>query len=550
MSRKSVFLAGVMAPATFCFTILLSVTAMSQAVPRPFLTNHVPDDVASGVAPLVGHLDAKERVSLAISLPLKNQDQLELFLEDLYDPQSPNYHHYLSASEFAERFAASEEDYGKVLRFAEANKLKVVGRGANRMVVDVEGAAADVETAFHTTLGVFQHPTEARTFYAPEREPVVELDVPLLHISGMDNYSLPQAKNVISDAAVTPNASGSGPSGSFLGSDLRTAYYGSGSLNGAGQTVALYEYKGYNQSDINAYFNNAGQSENVPIKVISVNGASTTCGSGCTDIEQALDIEQAISMAPGLSQLRVYVGKNDISIFNQMAADNVAKTISCSWGWGKDQSSLDPILEEMAAQGQTVFVATGDQGASTAANVIWPSDDVWVTAVGGTVLTTKSAGGAWQSETGWVNSAGMASKNNISIPSWQQWAGVVTGSNGASSSLRNIPDVSSESNASQYVCANGSCRTQGGGTSYAAPLWASLMAMVNEQALNNGGSLMGFFNSTLYGIGTGSGFGSDFHDITSGNNGKYYAVSGYDLVTGWGSPNAVNLINALTPTHK
>jgi hypothetical protein len=73
------------------------------------------------------------------------------------------------------------------------------------------------------------------------------------------------------------------------------------------------------------------------------------------------------------------------------------------------------------------------------------------------------------------------------------------------------------------------------------------MAMVNEQSLNNGGSLMGFFNSTLYGIGTGSGFGSDFHDITSGNNGRYSAVSGFDLVTGWGSPNAANLISALTP---
>ncbi len=537
-------------PLAACLTILFSATSMAQAERRPLLTSHVPDEVASGIAPLVGHLPAEQHVSLAISLPVRNQDQLDRLLEDLYDPQSPSYHRYLSVAEFAERFGSSEDDYAKVVRFAESNGLKVVGRGDNRMVLDVEGPAASVETAFHTTLGVFQHPTEARTFYAPEREPIVELDVPLLHISGLDNFSLPYAKNVISDSAVTPKATGSGPSGSFLGSDLRTAYYGSGSLNGAGQTVALFEYSGYNMSDINAYFNNAGEPLNVSIKAISVNGASLTCGSGCTDIEQALDIEQAISMAPGLSQLRVYVGKSDISIFNQMAADNVAKTVSCSWGWSKDQSSLDPILQEMAAQGQTVFVATGDQGSSTAANVVWPADDIWVTAVGGTVLTTNSAGGSWKSETGWQNSAGMPSKNNISIPSWQQLSGVVTGANGASSSLRNIPDVSSESNASQYVCANGTCRTQGGGTSYAAPLWASLMAMVNEQALNNGGSLMGFFNSTLYGIGTGSSFGSDFHDITSGNNGKYSAVVGYDLVTGWGSPNGTNLINVLAPTRK
>jgi subtilase family serine protease len=534
--------------AALSMAVFLPTRSAAQAEQRPLMTSHVPDEVTTGIAPLVGRLPAEQRLSLAISLPVKNQDDLDRFLEDLYNPHSANYRHYLSVKEFADRFGSTEEDYGKVIRFAEAHGLKVVRRGDNRMVVDIEGPVEKLETALHTSFGVYQHPTEARTFYAPEREPLVELDVPLLHIAGMDNKTLPVSKNVIGDSRAVVGRSGSGPSGSFLGSDLRMAYYGSGSLNGAGQTVALFEFGGFNMSDINAYFNNAGESLNVPIKAISVNGASTTCGSGCpSDIEESLDIEQAISMAPGMSQLRVYVGKNDVSIFNQMANDNVAKTISCSWGWAKDQSSLDPIFSEMAAQGQTVFVATGDQGSSTAANVVWPSDDIWVTAVGGTVLTTTSAGGSWKSETGWVNSAGMASKNNIGIPSWQQLAGVITSSNGGSQTLRNIPDVSSESAADQYMCANGTCRTQGGGTSYAAPLWASLMAMVNQQALNNGGSLMGFFNSTLYNLAVGSGYKSDFHDITSGSNGKYSAVANYDLVTGWGSPNGVNLINALAP---
>ena len=414
------------------------------------------------------------------------------------------------------------------------------------MVLDVEGSAADVESAFHTSLALFQHPTEARTFYAPETEPVADLAVPVLHVSGLDNFNQPRAKNILA-SAITPKASGSGPSGSFYGSDLRKAYYGTGSLNGAGQTLAIFAYKGVNMSDITTYFNNTHQTLTVPIKAISVNGASTVCGTGCVDIEQALDIEQAISMAPGLTQLRLYVGKNDISIFNQIAIDNVAKSVSCSYGWAKDQSSLDPILQEMAAQGQSVFVATGDQGSNTAANVVWPSDDAWVTAVGGTVLTTKSAGGAWQSETGWASSAGMVSKNSVAIPSYQQLAGVVTGSNGASSTLRNIPDVSSQSSAAQYVCANGACRTQGGGTSYAAPLWAGLIAMVNQQSVSQGGTTVGFINPDLYAIGTGSGFATDFHDILTGSNGKYSSVSKYDLVTGWGSPIGANLINALLP---
>jgi subtilase family serine protease len=528
------------------FAAILSVASQAQSERRPLMSSHVPHEVASGVAPLVGHLPAQQRISLALSLPLRNQDQLERLLEDLYNPDSPNYHHYLSVEEFADRFGSTEEDYAAVVRFAESHGLTVVGKGANRMVLDVEGPASNVESAFHTSLAVFQHPTEARTFYAPEIEPVADLAVPVLHISGLDNFDQPRAKNFVS-AAVTPKATGSGPSGSFYGSDLRKAYYGTGTLNGAGQTLAIFAYKGYNMSDITTYFTNTKQTLTVPIKAISVNGASTVCGAGCVDTEQALDIEQAISMASGLTQLRVYVGKNDISIFNQIATDNVAKSVSCSYGWKKDQSSLDPILQEMAAQGQSVFVATGDQGSNTAANVVWPSDDAWVTAVGGTVLTTKGAGGVWQSETGWVSSAGMVSKNSVAIPSYQQLAGVVTASNGASSTLRNIPDVSSQSSAAQYVCANGSCRTQGGGTSYAAPLWAGLIAMVNQQSISRGGTTVGFINPTLYAIGTGSGFTTDFHDILSGNNGRYSSVSKYDLVTGWGSPIGANLINALLP---
>jgi subtilase family serine protease len=536
-------------PMWACGLVLLMFSvagASAQTALQPLMTSHVPEPVLSNQAPLVGHLAAQQRLSLAISLPLRNQDRLEAFLQDLYNPNHPSYHRYLSVKQFADLYGPSEQDYNSVIQFAKANHLTVVGTGANRLLVDVEGAVSDIENAFHTSIGVFQHPTEARTFYAPEREPLASLNTTLLHVTGLDNYVLPVAKNTLSPAIVA-KASGSGPGGSFLGSDLRAAYYGSGSLNGAGQTVAIFAYRGYNPTDINTYFANAHQTLNVPIKSIPVNGASTVCNSGCNDVEQALDIEQAISMAPGLSQLRLYVGKNDVSIFNQMASDNVASSISCSYGWAKDQSSLDPIFQEMAAQGQSVFVATGDQGSSTAANVTWPSDDAWVTAVGGTVLTTNGPGGSWKSETGWFNSAGMPSKNNIPIPSYQQLSGVITSANHASSTLRNIPDISSESAAAQYMCANGTCRNFGAGTSYAAPLWASLIAMANQQAANRGDARIGFLNPTLYGIATGSGFSSDFHDITSGSNGAYSAVKGYDLVTGWGSPIGANLINALAP---
>jgi subtilase family serine protease len=534
----------------FAFTLFLSATA-SQAEQRPTMTSHVPEAVSSGLAPLVGHVPGTQRLSLAISLPLRSEAELDDLLQQIYDPQSPNYRHYLSVQEFTSRFGPAESDYAAVQSFARANGLDIIDIADNRMVLDVEGSAANIESALHVTLGLYQHPTESRTFYAPDREPSVDLDVPLLHISGLDNFSLPRPKNI--RGSLQPGSvgktTGSGPGGDFIGSDMRAAYYGSGTLNGAGQSVGLFELGGYNPADITNYFNKVKQPLKVPVRGVSLNGVNAHCTS-CEDSEQALDIEMAISMAPGLKQVVVYVGKSNVSIFNKMASDNIAKTLSCSWGWSDNESSLDPIFKQMMTQGQSVFVATGDQGSGTTGNVVWPADDPFVTAVGGTDLTTNGPGGSWKSETGWSGSAGSPSKNKIPIPSYQQLPGVINSSNGGSTTLRNYPDVAAEANANQYSCYNGGCFEGNGGTSYAAPQWAAYIAMANQQSIANGGSTLGFLNPTLYAIGVGTSYDSDFHDIVSGSNGGFKTVTGYDLVTGWGSPNGPNLINALTGAAK
>src|SRR5579863_2917851 len=297
-----------------------------------------------------------------------------------------------------------------------------------------------------TSASVYQHPTENRTFYAPDREPSLDLNVPLLHISGLDNFTLPHAKNIRASQANTQaqvgKTTGSGPGGQFIGSDMRAAYYGSGALNGTGQSVGLFEFAGYEISDVQNFFKKVKQPLNVPVKGVSVNGARLSCPpASCDDSEQVLDIEMAISMAPALSQVVVYVGNKDVSIFNEIAVDNTSKQVSCSWGWSDDETSLDPIFKQMAAQGQSVFVATGDSGSSTPGDVVWPADDPYITAVGGTDLTTTGPGGAWMSETGWNGSAGSPSKNGIPIPSYQQLPGVINSSNHGSTTLRNYPDV-------------------------------------------------------------------------------------------------------------
>src|SRR5207302_6950627 len=131
-------------------------------------------------------------LDLALGIPLRNQDTLRQLLQELYDPSSPQYRAYLTAQEFAESFGPSADDYQAVIAFAKSNGLVVRGLHANRMLLDVSATVADIEKAFHTTLSVYQHPTEPRTFYAPDTEPSVEGAVLILDISGLDNFRLPR----------------------------------------------------------------------------------------------------------------------------------------------------------------------------------------------------------------------------------------------------------------------------------------------------------------------------------------------------------------------
>jgi kumamolisin len=258
---------------------------------------------------------------------------------------------------------------------------------------------------------------------------------------------------------------------------------------------------------------------------------------------------QAIGMAPGLSGLQVYVGSTDTAMIGAMTSHSpLPSAIGCSWGWTPaDASTLDPYFTRMAAQGQNFFAASGDSSTWSSRNEAWPADDANVVSVGGTDLVTASAAGPWKSETAWVDSGGGISPDGVNIPSWQQTSGVINSSNRGSTTLRNGPDVSANANFTFYVCADQTTCTANsyGGTSFAAPMWAGYIALVNQQLVANGSKTIGFLNPTIYQQNVGSQYAADFHDITSGTSGSYSAVTGYDLVTGWGSPNA-GLIAALT----
>jgi len=519
------------------------------------LQKHVRPAVTNGQAAHVGQMSKSQRMRLAIILPLRNQGELANLLQRLYDPSSADYRHFLTVAQFTQQFGPTKQDYQAVVKFARSQGFSVTNTPANRLLVHISGTVSQINKAFHVAMTTYRHPTENRTFYSPDREPSLDLSVPVTHIAGLNNFSLPRPKFRRAPANFRRSTTGSGPSGAYLGSDMRAAYYGGTALTGSGQAVGLLEFDGYNISDVTASY--AGQPNSVPIQNVLLDGASA--GSDGDDGEQVLDIVQAASMAPGLSQIRVYIapgtsqiGVGDVDIFNQMATDNIAKQLSCSWGWNPDDTAqLDPIFQEFAAQGQNLFVASGDAGAYTGSNSTdnsYPAESVYVVAVGGTDLTTTGAGGPWQSETAWLESSGGPADDGFGIPSWQ--AGMVNSSNQASTTIRNVPDVAAEANTDNYVCDQGSCSGDYGGTSFAAPRWAGFLALVNQQVVARGNSTLGFLNPVVYSIGAGTNYNNDFHDITSGNNSNghgqsYNAVVGYDLVTGWGSPNGQNLINTL-----
>lgn len=573
---------------------LSPIAAQAQSGQYSLPTHHVRQVVIDGTAPVIGGLPSTLRLNLSIVLPLRNQDELTNLLDRLNDPSSPDYHQFLSVSQFTERFGPTVDDYQAVVNWAQDKGFAVADPPANRLLVNINGTVAQIDKAFNLSMKSYRHPTESRAFFAPDREPTVDINVPLWHIAGLDDYSIPRpamakAKKKLDVA----NLSGSGPYSLFLPGDMRAAYYGSTALTGSGQCVGLAEFGGYNISDVALTFDGAatytingtnytlsyttgGVKYSIPVNNVALNGY--TVGDSGDVGEQALDIAAAIGMAPGLSQVRVYTVPNDFTtsgsyvfpansgdtvIFNQMASDDSCAQLSISWNWApEDIATNDGIFEELEMQGQNLFAASGDNGSWPNGGYYYPEEDAYLTAVGGTVLTTNGAGGPWESEIAWggantscaagTGSGGGISPNGVPIPNYQQLPGVIDSSNKGSTALRNVPDVAAQADCANYYCYQGVCsaNTEGaeGGTSYAAPRWAGFLALVNQQLEP---AKVGPLNNLIYPIGVGSGYDSDFHDIKVGDNfdshnpSSYPAVTGYDLVTGWGSPNGQDLIEAL-----
>jgi kumamolisin len=520
-------------------------------------------------------VNGAQPLRLVITLPLRNPQVLTELIDRLYDPSDPMYHRYLSPAEFATEFGPTRADYDAVIAFVRARGLKIADTYPNRAILDVTGTASAVEAAFDVRFYDYKA-ADGRVFYAADSGPALPASIAALvtGVLGMDNAFL--ARPAGARRRQGGNGIGTGHYGGLAPSDIKTAY----DLNnlsaanngvtpdGSGQTLGLLELDTFVPGHIQTY-ETYYHLPKTKLIVVNIDGGVGYPNEYGWEGEVELDIEMLTALAPKVKAIYVYQAPNNnwanaTDILNRMATDNLAHTISCSWLYAEDyysnhivQNAEAAALQEMAAQGQSFYAASGDWGASdnySSTKSVWDmAAQPYACAVGGTTLSVVSPGVnlTYKGEIVWNNSMGVSGGGVSSYwtePGYQ--AQVHPENNGGSDKNRNVPDVALNADCNSgfdiyTVDGSGGSWQTWWGTSASSPLWAAFTALVNQGRAQYGLGTVGFVNPMLYGIYAGqtsvSAGAADFHDITTGNNSGYDGVTGYkagpgyDNTTGLGS---------------
>lgn len=521
-------------------------------------------------AHLLRATDATQQLNLSIGLQLRNSSDLDSLLGAIYNPQSPQYHQYLTPDQFNQLFAPTSDQVQQVVSYLQGQGLTVTGVAPNNLLIDATGTVGQVQQTFNVKINNYQ--LGNHTFYANAAPPSVPASISQLitSIGGLDNsvqyHPLYRrlARQLQNHHAALAAPSGFGPkdlSGAYDATPLQSS-----GIQGDNQTVALFELDGYQQSDVAQYFQTYGLATPT-ISSVPVDGFSGSPGQGAIEVE--LDMEVVGAIAPHANQI-VYEGPNTTQglndTYNKIVNDNRAQIVSISWGLceantgAAELQTLDHIFKQGASEGISFFAASGDSGAYDCGDgnlgVDSPAGDPYITGVGGTNLQLNS--GAYGSESVWSNAndtqrspngagGGGGVSNRFNQPSWQTGSGVQNGN-------REVPDVSADADpttgyATYCTVANAGCPSTGwitvGGTSASAPLWAGSMALINQYLQSQGKAVVGFANPALYGLFNAQQQSPAFHDITSGNNLHYQATTGYDMASGIGTPDVNNIAHDL-----
>jgi len=463
--------------------------------------------------------------------------------------QLPAQRKYLSRPEFAQKYGASADDVARIAAYAAQHQLQVVNSNLAKRTVVLCGTAAALGAAFGTTLETYAHPNGV--YRGRVGSLTVPADIaPIIEgVFGLDNRPQATPKFQIRNGQrmIAPHTGGS----SNTPPQLAKLYGFPIDVDGSGQCIAIIELGGGSRpADIDAYFSGLGLAVPAVISISVDDAANTPTTASGADGEVMLDIEVAGAIAPG-AKIAVYFAPNTDSGFLDAVStaihdqSNNPSVVSISWGgaevnWTQQtMTAFEQLFSDAAAMGVTICVASGDGGSTDgvsdgAQHVDFPASAPHALACGGTSLTVNPDGS--KNETVWNDGPDSATgggfSTNFPVPDYQAALG-------SAWSGRGVPDVAGDAdpNTGYAVLVDGQ-RLTIGGTSAVAPLWAGLIALLNQKL----GKPIGYFNPLLYGSLSGKGA---TNDITNGNNGAQQAGKGWDACTGWGSPNGAGLVSAL-----
>jgi pseudomonalisin/xanthomonalisin len=515
-------------------------------------TAQADEDVATATAAYevqglaaAGRLVDTEAMHILVGLRMRDRAGLDAFVSRVHDRNDALFGRFMTPEQFLARHAPSETQVRLVTDYLSRHGFTNITVEPNRMFVSADGNARAVRTAFRTELLAYN--VFGRHAFANSREARVprHLGDIVLSVQGLQTVDMVRPMHAFADTHALPQVvHGVNPTA------FPSIYDVGSTPTGSQTTVGIIAAGDISQTitDLRT-FESQNSLVQVPVQNIQVGSAgSDTSGV----IEWDLDSQSIQGMAGTVNNLIFYtatsLSTNALSLaYNRVVTDHAAKAINVSLGICErsskttgEMASDDQVFAQAVAQGQTFVVSSGDGGAKTGCisqtgllvQVSYPASSPYVVSVGGTTLNL-TAGGAYSSETAWSGSGGGYSKYEAK-PSWQN--GIVSGS------FRGVPDVAydADPNSGAIIVNNGSS-VQVGGTSLAAPLFTGTLARAQSANSNS----LGFATPTIYSIAGQT--PKPFHDVTSGSNGrfgKYNAAAGWDPVTGWGSPDITNFVNA------
>jgi kumamolisin len=521
---------------------------------------------------VVGAPDPNQQIKISVRVRPRQSLQ-NLAAANELNATPPHLRKYMSREQFAASYGANPEDLAKVEAFGHQHNLTVIETSQARRTVVLSGTVAALSAAFGVYLANYEHPDGAfrgRTgpIYIPE-----DLAGIVQGIFGFDNR--PQARPHFRKHKKAPT-----PAQPTTYTPLQVAqlYDFPTGLDGTGECIGILEFGGgYTTSDLNTYFQGLGIAA-PSVTAVSVDGVTNqpAPGTDSPDTEVMLDIEVSGAVAPG-ANIVVYFSdfteQGWVDAVTTAVHDTVHKpsVLSISWGFAEGQQiwsaaaiqAVNEAFQAAAAMGVTVCCAAGDDGSRDQvddglAHCDFPASSAFVLACGGTTL--NSSGANITSETVWNDgpsggATGGGISDSIDLPTWQANANVPPSVNPGGRIGRGVPDVAGNADpeTGYQILADGQ---QGvvGGTSAVAPLWAGLIARLNQKL----GTPVGFLNPLLYAQLVTA---KALNDITVGNNditgkiGGYSASPGWDACSGYGSPigtaigAALGGASAATPGH-